>query len=131
MLSSDLMGLGVPPELADTLSSGGNGPLTITAAGTAFASGTLIDESQRVLSCSNGLGPQGLSLPTVGTDAGCLLADAFVINNAGTTSLQIFASTGVLISVDAANTVTATIQKHNTTIFYPVTTTQWIGVCGA
>src|SRR5881227_287999 len=102
-LASDLMGLGIPHLLASRLANGGIGPLTITAAGSAFSSSTKIGCSQYVVSCSNATGTGALGLPAVGGDVGAMLADDFVINNAGTTSLQIFTSTAVLISMNGSN----------------------------
>lgn len=130
-LASDLMGLGVPALQALRTATGGNGPLTITAAGSAFASATRIGSAQFLVSCTNADGTKALSLPAVGTDNGCLLADDFIINNAGTTSLQIFASSGVQISVGTTNSSATVIQAHTTMTLYPVSSTQWIGVKGA
>ncbi len=130
-LASDLMGLGNPPLLSAITAQGGIGPLTVAAAGSAFASATRIQIHQYVVSCSNGDGTLALSLPAVGGDAGCLLADDFVINNAGTTSLNVYASSGVSISVAGGNTTKTTIALHTTMTLFPVTTTQWIAVKGS
>jgi hypothetical protein len=130
-LASDLMGLGVSPLLAARTAQGGIGPLTITAAGSSFATATRIQCQQYLASCSNADGTVALSLPVVGTDNGALLADDFVINNAGTTSLRVFLSSGVTISIGGVNTSFCTIALHTSMTCYPITTTQWIGVKGS
>jgi hypothetical protein len=133
-LASDLMGLGSSPLLALRTSNGGNGPVTISAAGTTFATATRIQSSQYFVSCTNagGSGGAAVALPVVGGDNGALIADDFVINNAtATQSLTVFASTGVAISVGGTNTSSTTIPVHTTMTLYPLTTTQWLGVKGS
>lgn len=127
--ASDLMGLGVPALQALRLAH--NGSTTVTAAGSAFASGTTLKAGQAVVICSNADGTKGISLPTVGGDTGCLIADKFVISNSGTTSLQIFSSTGVTICAATTNANSSKIQSCTSMLLYPVSTTQWIGVAGA
>jgi hypothetical protein len=133
-LASDLMGLGVSPLIASRTSNGGSGPITITAAGTAFASATRLGCTQYFVTCTTagGSGGAAISLPVVGTDNGALLADDFVVNNAtATQSLTIFASSGVAISVGGTNTSSTTVSVHTSMTLYPVSTTQWIGVKGS
>lgn len=130
-LASDLMGFGLPDKLAIQIASAGNGPLTITAAGSAFSSATRIQAHQYLVSCTNTTGANGLSLPVVGGDQGCLLGDDFIINNAGTTSLQVFASSGVVISSGGTNTSQTTIAQHTTMTLYPITSSQWVAVKGS
>lgn len=131
-LASDLMGFGLPPLLSEHIASGGNGPLSITAAGSAFSSATRIQANQYVVSCTNANGTNGLSLPVVGGDGGCLLADDFVVNNAnGSNALNLFSSSGVAISVGGTNTSSTTIASHTTMTLYAITTTQWVGVKGS
>ncbi len=133
-LASDLMGLGTAPLLAAHTAQAGTGPLTITAAGTAFASATRLGVTQFLASCTNagGSGSTAISLPAVGGDNGCLLGDSFVVNNlTATQSLTLFASSGVAISVGATNTSSTTIAVHTTMTLYPITTTQWVGVKGS
>jgi hypothetical protein len=132
MLASDLQGLGVNPLQAQRTANAGIGPLTITAAGTAFASATRVGGSQYLVSCSNATASNGISLPPVGGDNGALIGDVFTINNAtGTSTLNIFCSTGVTISVANSNTSSTTIAVHTTMTCYPVTTTQWAGIKGS
>lgn len=133
-LASDLMGLGTPPLLAAHTANAGTGPLTVSAAGTAFASATRLGVTQFLVTCTNagGSGGAAVSLPAVGGDTGCLLADDFVINNAtATQSLTVFASSGVSISVGATNTSSTTVPVHTTMTLFPISTTQWIGVKGS
>lgn len=132
--ATDLMGLGLPPLLAGHIASGGVGPLTITAAGTAFSSATRIGPEQYLVTCTTagGSGAAAVSLPAVGGDTGCLLADDFIINNAtATQSLTVFASSGVSISVGGTNTSSTTVSVHTTMTLFPVSTTQWVGVKGS
>jgi hypothetical protein len=131
MLASDLQGLGVNPLQAQRTANAGIGPLTISAAGTAFASATRIGGAQYLVSCSNTTGSNGISLPAVGGDSGALIGDQFTINNAGTVSLNIFLSTGVTISIANLNTATFALATHTTTTCYPISATQWIGVRGS
>lgn len=128
------MGLGVSPLQAAHSASGGTGPLFAGAqAGTVSApsASTRIGAFQFVLSVSNGVSTGGLTLPPVGSDNGCLLADDFIINNAGTTTIYLFGSSGVLLSVGGSNTSWTQIGVHTVMTLYPLTTTQWIGVKGS
>ncbi len=133
-LASDLMGLGVQPLLAARTATAGNGPITMTAAGTNFATANRIKCNQFVVSVTNADGTKGVSLPTVGGDNGAFLADDFVINNAtpsGTASLFIFASTGVVISLGGTLSNLTTLSSHQTLTAYPISTTQWVGILGS
>jgi hypothetical protein len=96
---SDLMGLGMPPMLANIVSETGTGPTTLTAAGTSFATSTKINSSQSAVVCSTGVAGAnaGIGLPPVGTATGILLGDEVLIVNSGTDSLPVYASTGVII----------------------------------
>lgn len=128
---SDLMGLGLPPLLAEHIAETGNGSLTATAAGSTFATSTKILPNQNMLACSNANGTVALGLPAVGGDAGALLGDPFVISNTGTTSLQVFASSGITINMNGSNTSQQPVQAGTTSMIWPISTTQWIGVKGA
>ena len=129
-MASDLMGLGVSPLQAMKTATGGVGPLTILAAGTNFATGTKIGCSQYLVSCTNADGTRALSLPTIGGDNGAFFADDFIINNATTGALNVYASTGVLISAQGTNSSKQILSSHVTITLYPISTTQWIGVAG-
>lgn len=129
-LSSDLTGLGVAPLVAARTATAGIGPVTITAAGTTFATATRIGCAQFLVSTTT-TGNLSLSLPPVGGDNGALLGDDFIINNATTgSSLTIFGSTSVQISIAGSNTSSCSLSSHQTLTCYPVSTTQWVGVKG-
>src|SRR5271166_4235134 len=99
-LAQDLMGLGVSPLQAAHTSSGGTGPLfsgTLAGSTSAFSSTNRIGAFQFLLTVSNGVSTGGVCLPAVGGDSGCLLADDFIVNNSGTTTIFLFASSGVSI----------------------------------
>ena len=129
-LSSDLMGMGIPPLLAARTATAGTGPITIVAVGGTFASAPRIQCTQYLVSNATG-GGLGVSLPPVGGDNGALLGDDFVINNRATASMNVFCSTGVLISVGGVNSAFVALSSHTTLAAYPITTTQWIGVRGS
>lgn len=131
MLADALVGLGLSPLLASRMATGGVGPLTITAKGTSYATGQLIGTSQFLVSCNSGAASTVLSLPTVGGDNGALLADDYIINNANSQTIQIFASSGVSLSIGATNTSSTSLAVHTTITLFPISTTQWIGVKGS
>lgn len=126
-LASDLIGLGVSPLIALRTASAGNGPLTIVAVGATFASATRIQATQFLVSNVTA-GGLSVSLPVVGGDNGAFLGDDFLINNATTASLNVFASTSVGISVGGTNNSTTVLFSHQSMTCYPITSTQWIGV---
>lgn len=128
-LAQDLMGLGMPSQLALQVAVGGSGPLTITAAGSSFATATKILANQTLAVCTNANSTLGVSLPTVGSDAGALLGDQFIIANANTTDcLKVFSSSGVVICVNGSNTSSTSAGVNTSLVLYPVSTTQWVGV---
>lgn len=131
-LASDLMGLGLPGMLAQQMATGGIGPVTITAAGSAFSTATRIKCDQRLVLCTNADGTVAVSLPIFGTDNGALIGDQFIISNAhATNSLQIFGSSGVLICGNGSNGSQYTALACTNVIMFPVTSTQWVAVKGA
>ena len=133
-LATDLMGFGVSPAQAAQQSTGGTGPLTMVTGSTSSASAATtprIGKFQYVVSVNGGVSTGGVLLPSVGGDTGCLLADDFIVNNAGTTTIFLFASSGVTVSVGATNTSFTQIALHTTMTLYPISTTQWIGVKGS
>lgn len=129
-LANDLMGYGLPAQLALSIAEGGSGPLTPSSAGSAFASATRLKCGQALVSVSDTDGTKGVSLPIVGGLTGVLIADAVVINNSGTTSLPVFGSSGVTISAGGTNTSVTTVGVNATFILYPISTSAWIGVKG-
>src|SRR5258708_4741934 len=103
MLADALMGLGVSPLLAARTATGGVGPLTgNVATGTSFTTGKSLVTAQ-FMSTWSGAASAVISLPTVGGDNGALLADDYIVNNSGTSTLQVASSSGVGISVGASN----------------------------
>ena len=136
-LAQDLMGLGVSPLVAQRTATAGIGPVAVTAvAGAAsYASGFKIGSAQFLITASPSA-VAGVSLPAIGTDGGAFLADDYIINNQGSATLQVRASTGVLISVNGALSSLASIVAHTTTVFWSVSSTytagtaNWIGISG-
>lgn len=132
-LASDLMGFGLPPLLAGKLSNGGLGPLTITAAGTTYATSTKIGVMQYIVSVTNdALGSLSVGIPRVGGDTGAMLADDYTVNNAGgSNTVVVRASTGVLISAGGVNDSSFVLAAHKTISLWPISSTQWVGVAGS
>jgi|SRR6185369_2562502 len=133
-LASDLMGLGLPPLIASHIAEGGIGPLTITAAGTTFATSTRLGVNQQVVACSTAGGSAGaaIALPAVGGDNGCLLADPFVVcNTTSSQSLVVYASSGVVITGGATQDSKITVPVFTTMLLTPLSTTSWGAIKGA
>lgn len=131
-LAQDLMGLGMPANLALQVAVGGSGPLTIIAAGSAFSSSTKILANQTMVACTTADSTKGIGLPTVGGDNGCLLADEFTVGNVnGTDCLKVFASSGVTICTGGSNTSSTALGVNTTMTLYPISTTLWIANKGA
>jgi hypothetical protein len=134
-LAQDLMGLGISPLQAAHTSNGGTGPVfsggTLAGATSAFSTTNRLGAFQFVVTVSNGVSTGGVCLPAVGGDSGCLIADDYVINNSGTTTIYLFASSGVAISVRASNTGYTQIALHTTMTLFPLSTTQWVGIAGS
>jgi len=142
-LASDLIGLGAgSPLLAARTAIGGTGPLTITPAGTTLAAGTKIGATQFLVTVQASVcvtGAQALVLPSINNgDGGAWLADDYIINNQGTTSIFVFTNvTGVGISCQGSNNSKQILAPHATMTLYPVqataggsTTANWIGTVG-
>jgi len=128
-LASNLMGFGMPPLLAQEI--GTVGSLTITAAGTSYTASTKIGANQYVVSCSNGDSTKSVGLPTIGGDSGASPADDFWINNAGTDSFVLRASTGVLLSAGGTSGDSKiVIGPGSTILMMPVSSTLWMGCKG-
>jgi len=139
-LASDLMALSVPPLLAAHTATGGTGPVTIVSggsagSGTTYATSTELGVTQYFVTAT-GTNATTIGLPSIGGDTGCLLGDCFVINSAGTSTLQVIASTSVLISCNGSLSSKQTLRLHSTMVLYPVQSTlatgtaNWIGVSG-
>ncbi len=123
-LATDLMGLGLPARLAAAIAHGGVGPLTTNPAGSAFASATKLGQEQNFVATNNSTGATGYALPTVSGDV--LLTDMFVIHNYGSTSVQVYGSTGVIVSAGDSTSVVA-LQTRKTLVVFPVSSTLWVG----
>ncbi len=125
-LASDLMGLGMPHILALNVAEGGIGPLTIVGAGSSYATSTKIGADQRLCVSQTSAAGTCVGLPVVGGDAGAYLGDRFVIANAGTDSLKVFASTGVVIKAgDSSSTIS--VQPCKTLVVQPISSILWVG----
>lgn len=130
-LASDLMGLGMPPMLAAKIAQGGIGPVTITAAGTTYATSTKLGVEQSVVGCSNANNTLSIGLPPVGGDTGVSIADEIIVGNTSTTdSLVLRASTGVLISAGGAQDSVFVVSKATAIALYPLSSTLWLGIKG-
>lgn len=131
-LAQDLMGLGVSPLQAARTAQGGTGPLTVSAVGSSATTATKIGAYQYVVAITANAGTStGVTLPTVGSDSGCLLADDFVVNNQGSNTCTVYASSGVQISMQGVNSSAQSISLHTSFTLYPISTTQWFGVKGS
>ena len=132
-LASDLMGLGMPSHLARREASGGSPTsLQVAAAGTTFSNATALGGQQYLVSVNSGTG--GLILPAVGGDNGCLLGDAFVVNNATGSGITLYAQSGSTISSNGSNaaaSIGVSVGVHAAVTVYPVTSTQWIALRGS
>lgn len=128
--ANNLMGYGMPPALAQEL--GTVGALTLAAAGNTYATGTKIGANQYVVSCTNGDNTKVLGMPTVGGDTGAGLADNFYVNNAGTDTVVLRCSSGVLISAGGTSATSVINLTVGTTIqMIPISSTLWAGIKGA
>jgi hypothetical protein len=132
---ADLMGLGMPHLIARRMATE---PVIIVGEGTTVTTATPIAGDQ-YLSCvttSAGSGRNGVLLPAVGGDNGCLLGDDFIINAQTGTSVIVYAANtpggcAVSISQGAALTTGTTgvsVSVHRTMTLYPITVTTWLGL---
>lgn len=128
-LSTDLMGLGLPPLLAQAL--GCDGQFTPTPAGSSFATATRLKNSQEIVTTGAADGTKAFALPAVGSNDGALLGEPFVISNTGTTSLQIYGSSGVTITFNGSAHSQQPVQAGVAAMFWAVSTTSWIGLKGS
>ncbi len=131
-LAQDLMGLGTPPLLAAHTSSAGTGPVTATSVGTGQSTATKIAAFQFLISVNvSGTTGSGLALPAVGSDAGCLIGDDYVINNATGSTVIVYAPSNVTISGGGVNNAAFSVTTHTTCTFFPITASQWVAVKGS
>jgi hypothetical protein len=126
----DLMGLGLPPLLAERMATE---PTIAVAQGGTRASASIIGRSQ-YLTCFNASNSgAGAVLPVLGGDQGALLGDDFIINNQITGGMTLYAPTGFAISMAgalASGSGGVALSSHTTTTLYPVSASTWIGVQG-
>ena len=131
-LANDLMGLGESGKLASRLANGGTGPVSITASGTTAATATQIYGTQFVVYVNATAGVQGVQFTAPGGDNGALIYDDFVVHNGYTSSIYIYAPTGVTINVGGAGYTSAlpfTLATLKTlTVYTGPTQTQWFGL---
>lgn len=126
--ATDLMGLGLPAQVAARVSAdNGAGVTSVTAAGNTFATGTALKAGRRVVTCSNGNNTLALSLPSV-TSGGAHIGDELTIVNTGTDSVAIWASSGVTISASGSNTSFAFVPVGKALRLFPLSTTAWCGI---
>lgn len=125
-LASDLMGLGLPANLALNIAVGGTGPVAVTAAGSAFASATRLGGDQRFAAVGNANGTVAVALPAVAGDV--QPTDMFVIGNYSSAGLPVYLSSGVVISAGGTSNSSLTLGSFCTLIAFPVSSTQWVGL---
>lgn len=126
MKKSDLMGLGVSPFLAERQATE---PYTIAAAGTSIGTATAIGRSQYLCTVSSGSG--GVKVPNLGGDTGCLLGDAFIINNQSGSSITVYVSGNATFTFGGSSVAGATgitVSNHQAVTLYSLTSTQWMGL---
>jgi hypothetical protein len=131
-LAQDLMGLGISPLQAAHTASAGTGPVTAVATGTSYGTATKIGAYQFLVSVTgvSSTTVSGLALPAVGGDAGCLIGDDFIVNNATTSPVVVYAPANVNISGRGVNQNNISLNTHTTATLFSITTSQWICVVG-
>ena len=131
-LAQDLMGLGESSFAAARMATGGTGPATVAAAGSAVASATQIFGTQFVSFVTNTTTGQGVVLPVMGGLTGCLIYDNFVIHNGGTNAITVYPPTGVTINIGGTNVANPNGFSLTTlktlTLWTGPTSTQWFGL---
>ena len=125
-LATDLMGLGLPGQLALVLSTGGsalaNG-LAITAAGNSYATGATMLAEKRMYTCSNGNNTLSLSLPAIAGNAA--IGVEYTVVNTGTDTVVIWAPSGVTISARGTNTSRVLVGAGTAIVLFPCSTAAW------
>ena len=126
MKKTDLMGLGMPPFLAERMADCDTN-IIVAAAGTSVGTATALGRSQYLVSVQSGTG--GVKLPPVGGDNGCLIGDDFYINNQSGATITVYAS-GANFSLGGASTAGATgvaVSNHQMLTVFVITATGWFG----
>lgn len=126
-----LMGLGMPPMLAERLADT-SGSILVAGAGTSTATAFQIRGTQFLVFINSGATTNWVALPTVGgSDNAAQVADNFVIHNGNATSATVGIPTGVTVNIGGANVVgNFTITTAKTFTGWPVSATQWFGIVG-
>jgi hypothetical protein len=130
MRKSELMGIGLAPEVARRLA---NEPNVVTAQGSSIGSAFQLGGDQYLVTITASNGGAGIVLPAVGGFTGCYLGDDFIVNNQLSAAATVYATGGVTISASGANTTGTTgisVSSHTSTQFYALTATSWLGVKG-
>lgn len=134
---SDLMGLGMPPGLANRIAQE---PAVINSQGASLASATQLGGTQFLVSVTGSNSGSGVALPAIGGEGigqGALLGDDFIINNQLGATICVYAntatgaSTSATISISGTNITGSTgvsIASQKTATFYPITATSWLGL---
>lgn len=129
---TDLMGLGMPPALANNL---GFTPVIATAAGAAVGSATQIGGKQYITFVNASNSGSGLRMPQVtGDEQGALLGDEFNIFNALSANIVIYAANTAQGSAvtffgnaaSAAGTTGFSIATGQMVTMFPVTVSTWM-----
>lgn len=133
--ATNLMAVGFSSQQARML---GSTPNTITGEGTTATTATPLAKDSPIVqvTASAGSGRNGVLLPQVGGDAGCLLGDDFVINNNAGTSVIVYAANSlagsvVTIFASGASIVGTTgysVSVQKTACLWPITSSVWIGI---
>lgn len=132
-LAQDLMGLGLPSQLAARMANGGTGPVTLTAAGTNAATAAALLAEDYIVYVNAGSGGVLLPNPKPASGAdGPLIYDDYVIHNALGGNLLVYAPSGTTINIGGASYTNAapfTLATLKTiTLYTGPTSTQWFGL---
>ena len=123
--ATDMMGLGLSPQLSLRMWGSGTGPVSLATAGSAFASATGIKIHQYMVNVSTNTsgGNTGLALPS---GAGIGFGDGYVVCNNSVDSFKLYASTGVtIVAGGTAGTSSIVVPPFTSMICMPFSTTQW------
>jgi hypothetical protein len=121
-LATNLMGVGMSPELAKRL---GAGVATVVAAGTTQGAATALSTLNRVVNLTTASSEDSVVLPS-----GAELLDMFVVHNPSSTTANIFPPSSGTIDSGSANAA-VTLAQYKTRIFIRVTSTNWVSILTA
>lgn len=128
-LAQELMGLGVPPQLASRIATAGAGPVTVAATGTGSVSAAKIYGTQYVVSVT---GAGHVIMPSPSAATAPLISDSFVINNGTSDSVTVWPPAGVTVNIGGlafgpTNPFTL-VGLKTLQIWTGPTTTTWFGI---